>query len=163
MSHRVALVRALTDDDWPRVREIYAEGIATGVATFETEVPSSADLDVKWIPGQRWGIDLDGDLVGWAAITPFSARECYRGVAETSVYVAAAAAGRGVGRALVAHQRDAALAAGFWTLQAAVFAENAASLALHRRAGYREVGRRERIAQRDGRWHDTVLLELRAP
>lgn len=157
------VIRSLQEGHWEQVREIYAAGIATGIATFETEVPSATDLDAKWISGQRWvAAHPAGQLLGWAALTPTSSRACYRGVAETSVYVAPEASGRGVGRALVRHQIDAAFAAGFWTLQSSVFAENHASRALHRALGFREVGIRERIAQRDGRWHDTVLIELRS-
>lgn len=158
------LIRSLQDGDWPRVREIYAAGMDTGIATFEIEVPSAGDLDAKWLQGQRWvAVDAEGCLIGWAALTAVSGRPCYRGVAETSVYVDPAAAGRGVGRALVRHQLVAAVGAGFWTLQASVFAENRASLSVHQAEGFREVGVRERIAQRDGRWHDTVLLEYRSP
>lgn len=157
------VVRAMVEDDWDDVRRIYALGIATRNATFETEVPPADVLDSKWIPGQRWVIAVDDAVVGWAALTPVSARECYRGVAETSIYVDTAVTGRGLGRQLLAHQVDAALSGGFWTLQTAIFPENEASLALHRKAGFRDVGRRERIAQLDGVWRDTILLELRAP
>lgn len=157
------IVRALQPPDWGRVRGIYAAGIATGVATFESAVPPADELDSKWIIGQRWvAVDPTGQILGWAALTPTSSRRCYRGVVETSVYVAPEAAGRGVGRALVQHQVDAAFAAGFWTLQASIFAMNRASLVLHLSVGFREVGRRERIAQRDGIWHNTVIVELRS-
>ena len=158
------VVRALEPGDWERVREIYAAGMATGIATFETEVPSAQELDAKWVPHQRWvAVDADGRVLGWGALTPASTRHCYRGVAETSVYVAPEAAGRGVGRALVERQVDAAFAAGFWTLQSSIFVENHASLALHGSLGFRRLGVRERIAQRDGVWHDTVVVELRSP
>lgn len=154
-------LRALTATDWEAVRRIYAAGIATGNATFETEAPDADALDAKWIAGQRW-VATDGDeVLGWAALTAVSARECYRGVAETSVYVDLDHGGRGIGSLLVAHQVAAAFASGFWTLQTSIFPENHASLAIHRRAGFREVGRRERIAQLDGVWRDTVLLEIR--
>ncbi|GGS31134.1 MULTISPECIES: helix-turn-helix domain-containing GNAT family N-acetyltransferase [Actinokineospora] len=155
-------VRALAEDDWADVRRIYAEGIATGLATFETAVPSRASLDAKWLPGHRWVAEVDGAVVGWTAATPVSARECYSGVAETSVYVADGQRGRGVGRALLHKQVTAADADGLWTLQTSIFTENRASIALHHDAGYRTVGIRERIAQLDGVWHDTVLLERRS-
>lgn len=155
------VVRAMTATDLDEVRRIYALGIATRNATFETEVPSPQALDAKWIAGQRWVVELDGAVAGWAAMTQVSARHCYRGVGETSIYVDTALTGRGLGRALLARQVGAALAGGFWTLQTSIFPENEASLALHRRAGFREVGRRERIAQLDGAWRDTILLELR--
>lgn len=156
------LVRALSDGDWADVVRIYALGIATRNATFETEVPAAEALDAKWIPGQRWIITEDGAVLGWAAMTPVSARECYRGVAETSIYIDTAATSQGLGRALLAHQVEAASEGGIWTLQTSIFPENEASLAIHRRAGFREVGRRERIAQLDGVWRDTILLERRA-
>jgi L-amino acid N-acyltransferase YncA/DNA-binding transcriptional ArsR family regulator len=156
-------VRALEPGDWAAVRRIYAEGIATGTATFETAVPSRSTLDSKWLPDHRWVAVIDEDVVGWTAATPVSARDCYAGVAETSVYVAAGNRGRGVGRALLHKQVTAADAGGLWTLQTAIFTENRASIALHHAAGYRTVGIRERIAQRDGSWHDTVLLERRSP
>ncbi|SDT07792.1 metalloregulator ArsR/SmtB family transcription factor [Jiangella sp. DSM 45060] len=155
-------VRALTDADWPDVRRIYREGIDTGIATFETTVPASARLAAKWLPGHRWVAEIDGAVAGWTAVTPASGRDCYRGVGETSVYVASEHRGRGVGKALLRRQVTAADADGLWTLQTSVFTENRASLSLHHQAGYRTVGVRERIARRDGVWHDTVLLERRA-
>jgi L-amino acid N-acyltransferase YncA len=157
------VVRPLSDADWEAVRRIYAEGIATGEATFETEVPSREVLTAKWLPGHRWVAEQNGRVVGWTAMTAVSPRECYAGVVETSVYVADEARGRGVGRALVARQVAAADAAGLWTLQTAIFPENEVSIALHHRAGYRTVGVRERIARHHGRWRDTVLLERRSP
>lgn len=155
-------VRALQPGDWPAVRRIYGEGIATGIATFETTVPSRASLDAKWLPDHRWVAELDGEVVGWTAASPVSTRDCYAGVAETSVYVAEGHRGRGVGKALLHKQVTAADAAGLWTLQSAIFTENRASIALHHAAGYRTVGIRERIAQRDGVWHDTVFIERRS-
>lgn len=156
-------VRALADDDWPDVRRIYAEGISTGNATFETDVPTRAALDRKWLGGHRWVVAVDGAVTGWAAATPSSARACYEGVVETSVYVGAAHRGRGVGRALLHRQVSAADDDGIWTLQTSIFPENKASLTLHHAAGFRTVGVRDRIAVLDGRWRDTVLLERRSP
>ena len=162
MSNPVITVRAMGPADWDDVRRIYALGIATRNATFETEVPAADVLDAKWISGQRWVITDGGAVAGWAAMTPVSPRECYRGVVETSIYIDTTRSGQGLGTRLLAHQIDAAIAAGFWTLQTAIFPENDASLAIHRKAGFRDVGRRERIAQLDGVWRDTILLELRA-
>lgn len=156
-------VRALREEDWGAVRRIYGEGIATGVATFETDVPSRASLDVKWLPGHRWVAELEGEVVGWAAATPVSAREVYSGVAETSVYVADGYQGRGIGKALIRKQVMAADDGGLWTLQASIFSENRASVGLHHAAGFRTLGVRERIAQRDGVWYDTVFMERRSP
>ncbi|SEO43728.1 helix-turn-helix domain-containing GNAT family N-acetyltransferase [Amycolatopsis saalfeldensis] len=156
-------VRELEPGDWAAVRRIYGEGIATGIATFETTVPTRASLDAKWLPGHRWVAERDGEVVGWTASSPVSTRDCYAGVAETSVCVAEDQRGRGVGNVLLRKQVTAADDAGLWTLQTSVFAGNRAGLALHRAAGYRTVGIRERIAQRDGTWHDTVFLERRSP
>ncbi len=155
-------LRALEPGDWDAVRRIYADGIATGNATFETEVPPADVLDSKWLTGQRWVAELNGTVTGWASVSPTSQRDCYRGVGETSVYVDAASAGMGVGSALVRHQVAAADAAGLWTLQTSIFPENVASLAIHRAAGFRDIGYRERIAQLDGVWRDTIFLERRA-
>ncbi|MEU3771307.1 GNAT family N-acetyltransferase [Amycolatopsis keratiniphila] len=157
------IVRALREDDWDSVRRIYGEGIATGIATFETEVPSRETLDAKWLPGHRWVAEIGGEVVGWTAAVPVSERECYRGVAETSVYTAESHRGRGVGKALMHKQVTEADAAGLWTLQTSIFTDNRASIALHHSAGYRTVGIRERIARRDGAWLDTVFLERRGP
>jgi L-amino acid N-acyltransferase YncA/DNA-binding transcriptional ArsR family regulator len=154
-------VRAMQPGDWAAVRRIYAEGIATGVATFETTVPSRASLDARWLPEHRWVAEIDGVVVGWTALSPVSTRECYSGVAESSIYVADGHRGRGIGKALIRQQVVAADEAGLWTLQTAIFTENRASIALHHAAGYRTVGIRERIAQLNGAWHDTVLIERR--
>ncbi|GAB2985666.1 GNAT family N-acetyltransferase [Amycolatopsis acidiphila] len=154
-------VRALRDEDWAAVRRIYGEGIATGIATFETAVPSRASLDAKWLPGHRWVAELDGEVVGWAAATPVSARDCYAGVAETSIYVADGHRGRGIGKALIRKQVMAADEDGLWTLQTSIFTGNRAGIGLHHAAGFRTVGIRERIAQLNGTWHDTVFVERR--
>jgi L-amino acid N-acyltransferase YncA len=156
-------VRPLLGSDWPDVLRIYGEGIATRNATFETEVPSSDVLDAKWLTGHRWVGEVDGVVAGWAALSRVSARPCYAGVAETSVYVGDGFRGLGVGRALVARQVEAADTAGLWTLTTAIFPENAASISLHHALGFRTVGIRERIARLDGVWRDTVLIERRSP
>ena len=155
--------RAMLDTDLPMVREIYAEGIATGHATFETQVPDLATLADKWLPGHRWVAEIDGSVVGWTGASPTSSRACYSGVAETSVYVAERARGRRVGRALLHRQVTEADGGGLWTLQTAIFPENRSSLALHRSAGYQTLAVRSRIAQLDGVWRDTVLMERRGP
>jgi phosphinothricin acetyltransferase len=153
----------MTEADWPDVAAIWEEGIATGIATFETEPPSWQVFDAGRLRERRFVAELDEGVVGWAALSPVSSRPCYAGVAENSVYVAAAARSRGVGTALMRALVEAAGAAGIWTIQCSVFPENTASLALHERAGFRVVGRRERIAQLDGIWRDTLFLELRLP
>jgi len=157
--------RAMTDDDLPVVRDVYAEGIATRNATFETEAPEVSTMATKWLPGHRWVAEADVDgvtrVVGWTAISPVSERACYAGVGESSVYVAESARGRGVGKALLWRQVNEADAGGLWTLQTSVFPENRASIALHHSAGYATLAVRSRIAQLDGVWRDTVLLERR--
>jgi L-amino acid N-acyltransferase YncA/DNA-binding transcriptional ArsR family regulator len=156
------VVRPVTDDDLDTVLAIYAEGLETRNATFETKVPTVAALRRRWMPNLAWVAELEGEVVGWAAVAATSSRECYRGVGESMVYVAGSARGRGVGRALLFTQVNEADAAGVWTLQASVFPENRASLALHHAAGYRTLAVRTRIAQLDGEWRDTVLLERRS-
>ena len=155
------VVRALRPDDWPNVAAIFTEGIATGDATFETAVPGWEEWDAAHLPAHRLVAELDGDVAGWCAIVPYSRRAVYRGVGEESVYVAERARRRGVGRALLEALVESARSGGLWTLQAGIFPENEASLALHRALGFREVGVRERIGRLDGTWRDVVLLELR--
>jgi L-amino acid N-acyltransferase YncA len=140
---------------------IFAEGIASGNGTFETTVPSWEDWDAGHLPEHRFVAELDDEVAGWIAVVPYSRRAVYRGVGEESVYVAERARGRGVGRALLSTLIASARDGGLWTLQAGIFPENEASLALHRLLGFREVGTRERIGQLDGAWRDVVLLELR--
>jgi L-amino acid N-acyltransferase YncA len=157
------VIRPLTAADWPAVRGIYEEGIAGGDATFETAAPGWTDWDRAHLAGHRLVAVAGGRVVGWAALSPTSARPAYAGVAEASLYVAGAAAGRGVGRALLERLVEGAEADGIWTVQAGIFPENAASLALHRRCGFRTVGVRERVGKLEGRWRDVVLLERRSP
>lgn len=154
-------VRAMEAADWADVRRIYAEGIATGHATFETEVPDRRALDRAWLPDHRWVAEADGGVVGWAAATPVSDRAAYAGVAETSVYVGEGHRGRGVGKALIHRQVTAADDAGLWTLQTSIFPENRAGIALHQSAGFRTLGVRERIGRHHSVWRDTVFLERR--
>ncbi len=157
----------LTPADWPAVRAIYEEGIATGNATFETAAPEWPAWDAARLPccrlvAQRGTTRRGRRVLGWAALSPVSSRAVYRGVAEVSIYVAAAARGQGVGRLLMGGLVAASEEAGLWTLQAGIFPENAASLALHRAFGFRVVGRRERLGQLHGVWRDALLLERRS-
>lgn len=155
-------VSLMTATDWPAVRAIYEEGIATGNSTFETTTPDWAAWDAAHRPDCRLVARHHERVIGWTALTPVSSRLVYGGVAEDSIYVAAAARGRGVGRALLAALVDASEAAGIWTLQAGIFPENAASLALHLACGFQIVGRRQRISFHQGAWRDFMLLERRS-
>jgi L-amino acid N-acyltransferase YncA len=148
--------------DWSAVAAIYAEGIATGDATFETEVPSWERWDAAHLPEHRLVAVDGGEVLGWTAVGQVSDRCAYAGVVEHSVYVAAAARGRRIGRLLLDALAASTEAAGIWTIQCGVFPENVASLALHRAAGFRAIGVRERPGRLHGRWRDVVLLERRS-
>jgi phosphinothricin acetyltransferase len=150
-------------EDWDAVARILAEGIATGQATFETEVPAWEAWDRSHLPAHRLVAAEDGRVLGWAALAPVSPRPVYAGVAEVSVYVAADARGRGVGAALLDALVRSSEHVGIWTLQAGIFPENDASLRLHRSAGFRVVGRRERLGRLHGTWRDVLLVERRSP
>jgi phosphinothricin acetyltransferase len=155
-------ITPMTPADWPAVRAIYLEGIATGDATFETEAPSWEEWNAGHLPECRQVARRGEDVLGWVALSPVSGRCVYAGVAEVSVYVAERARGHGAGRALL----DAVIAAseerGLWSLQAGVFPENSASIGLLKRCGFREVGVRERLGKMGDRWRDVVLLERRS-
>jgi phosphinothricin acetyltransferase len=155
-------IETMRPDDWSQVRSIYLEGIAAGDATFETEAPAWELWDATHLGGCRLVARDGGSLLGWAALSRVSNRSVYGGVAEVSIYVAAIARGRGIGKVLLASLIDAAERSGLWTLQAGIFPENEASLRLHRRCGFREVGRRERIGKLRGVWRDVLLLERRS-
>lgn len=160
-------IRAMTEADGAAVLAIYEEGIATGHATFETGVPDWPAFSAARRPDCRLVAIDGGGVIGWAMVSPTSSRPVYRGVGEVGIYIAAAARGRGVGDALLGGLVLESEAAGIWTLQAGVFPENAASLALHTRHGFRELGRRERIGLMAhgplaGRWRDVILLERRS-
>jgi L-amino acid N-acyltransferase YncA len=156
-------VRELRRADWPAVAAIYAEGLCTGNATFETEVPAWEAWTSTHLDSHRLVAQLDGEVVGWTALAPASTRAVYAGVVEESIYVAGAAQGRGVGSALLTSLVAGADRAGIWTIQTGIFPENVASLALHRRCGFRTVGTRERLGRLNGVWRDVILLERRSP
>ena len=156
------VIRSLLPDEWSAVRRIYQEGIATGNATFEQAAPEWEEWDAGKLAVPRLAAELDGAMVGWAALSPTSKRHVYRGVAEVSVYVAASARGQGVGRALLSALVEQSEAAGIWTLQAGIFPENAASVRLHEQCGFRIVGHREKIGQMHGVWRDVLLMERRS-
>jgi L-amino acid N-acyltransferase YncA len=156
------MIDRMRQTDWGRVRVVYAEGLSTGEATFETEAPTWETWDAAHLPFGRLVAREGGIVKGWAALSPVSSRRAYAGVAEVSVYVGQDFRGGGIGKALLEALVRESEENGVWTLQASVFPENAASVALHRRCGFREVGRRERIGKLGGRWRDTVLLERRS-
>jgi L-amino acid N-acyltransferase YncA len=152
----------LRPEHWPQVAAIYAEGLATGDASFETEVPSWERWHEVHLQDHRFVALRDGKVVGWVAVSNVSDRCVYGGVVENSVYVAAAARGRGVGLRLLERLIASTEAAGIWTIQTGIFPENTASLRLHERADFELVGRRKRLGKLNGRWRDVLLLERRS-
>ena len=158
-----------TADDWPAVRRIYTEGIATGHATFVDQPPSWPEFDDTRLPDHRLlAIDATGAALGWVALTHVSSKPVYRGVVEHSIYIAAHARGRGVGRHLLQALISSTEQAGIWTIQTGIFPENTASLALHHTAGFRTVGTRERVGRMNygpkaGTWRDVIAIERRSP
>ena len=157
-------VIAMTPEHADDVLRIYQAGIDSGDATFEPAAPGWAEFDAKFLPEVRLvALSPDGSVLGWVALSSVSSRRVYAGVAEVSVYVAPEAARRGVGRHLLDAAIEASETAGIWTLQAGIFPENAASLALHAKAGFRTVGVRERMGRQGDKWRDVVLLERRSP
>jgi phosphinothricin acetyltransferase len=156
------LIEELTPDHWPQVAAIYQDGISSGDATFETEIPSWEVWDTNHFPHSRLIAMVSGKIAGWAALSPVSKRVVYQGVAEVSVYVASTAQRRGVGTTLLGALVLSSEQNGVWTLQAGIFPENEVSLYLHKKHGFRVVGRRERIGLRAGIWRDVILMERRS-
>jgi len=148
--------------DWEQVRSIYLEGLGSGNSTFETEAPSWEQWDKAHLQFARLVMRNGDEISGWAALSPISKRSVYRGVAELTVYVSESARGQGIGRALLEALIEESERNGVWALQASIFPENTASVKLHLRCGFREVGRRERIAMLHGIWRDTLLFERRS-
>jgi phosphinothricin acetyltransferase len=148
--------------DWQQVRHIYLEGLATGQASFETETPSWEQWNEARLPHPRLVARGEGRVIAWAALSPLSKRPCYAGVAEVSIYVAADARGRGIGKSLLEKLIEESESNGIWSLYGATFPENAASIRMQLACGFRIVGRRERIAQHHGIWRDTIVMERRS-
>ena len=161
MAPAVTIVR-MQPSDWPSVRAIYLEGIATGNATFATTAPDWPAWDAAHLPHCRLVARDTSAILGWAALSPYSRRAVYAGVAEVSIYVAESARGQGIGVELMSALVTESEAKGIWTLQAGIFPENAASIGLHQRFGFRVVGVRERIGEMNGVWRDVVLMERRS-
>jgi phosphinothricin acetyltransferase len=155
-------LRSLRPADWPSVRRIYEEGIATGHATFETEPPSWEEWDRRHVQRCRMVLEEDGQILGWAALSPASDRCVYGGVAEVSVYVTSRAQGRGVGTGLLRALVRCSEKEGFWTLQAGIFPENRSSIHIHEKCGFRSVGTRERLGRMGGSWRDVLFMERRS-
>ena len=152
----------MTASDWEQVRAIYVEGLREGNSTFETQAPSWEAWDEAHLKSPRLVMRADDKVLGWAALSPVSRRSVYSGVAELTIYVTESERGKGIGRALLEQLIEESEQAGIWTLQASIFPENAASIELHLKSGFREVGRRERIAKLNGVWRDTILFERRS-
>ena len=156
------MIRTLQESDALAVLEIYRQGLDTGEASFETRAPEWPTWNARYLPCCRL-VQVEAEIVqGWAALAPVSARDCYRGVAEVSIYGASAQHGRGLGNKLMAALVEASEQNGFWSLYSSIFPENQATRRMHLRHGFREVGIRERIAQQNGRWRDTLILERRS-
>jgi L-amino acid N-acyltransferase YncA len=155
-------IRPLLPDDWPKIKSIYEEGIATRNATFEEQAPAWEEWDSAHLGDGRLVALYEEKVVAWAALTSVSGRCVYSGVAEVSVYVGAAMRGKGIGGELLDMLIKDSEEKGYWTLQAGIFPENNASMALHQKFGFRIVGRRERLGKMDNRWRDVVLLERRS-
>lgn len=157
------IVEEMKSSDWPQVAAIYQEGIDTKIATFQNELPSWEEWDRGHCKSCRL-VARNGDIIiGWAALSPVSSRCVYAGVAELSIYVAKAYQGQQVGTALMEKLIQCSEESGFWTIQASIIKENIASLKLHKKSGFREVGYREKLGKMDtGKWHDVVLVERRS-
>lgn len=156
------IIDKMKDEDWEDVASIYRDGIATNNATFETGSPEWEKWNESHLCDCRLVARNEGRIIGWAALSPVSTRCVYSGVAEVTIYVAGSARGIGVGKALLRALIDESERIGIWTLQGGIFPENAASIALTKACGFREVGRRERIGQMDGIWRDVILIERRS-
>ena len=161
-NHRLILFQPLGKQHWLQVRQIYLQGIATGQATFQQDAPEWPLWDEGHLPHSRLVAVVADNVIGWAALSPVSARPVYRGVAEVSVYVGEACRGKGLGHQLLQELVQQSEQNGIWTLQSSIFPENKASVHIHEKCGFRLMGRRERIGQLNGVWRDTVILERRS-
>ncbi len=159
---RKTMLREMTEQDAPHVLAIYKMGLETRNATFETEVPSWSDWDAKHHAHSRFVFVEDEKILGWIALAPTSARKVYAGVAEVSVYIDTTVLGRGIGSKLMAQVILSSEEQGIWTLYSSVFPENEATLRLHKKFGFRVIGKQEKIAKLDDQWRDTILLERRS-
>ena len=154
-------IRPLIASDFPQVAAIYKKGLATGFASFETKVPDWNTWNLKFLDCCRFVLVLNDKVIGWCALSNVSKRKVYSGVAEDTIYIDRDYQGKSLGKKLLLHLISESKKNGFWTLQAAIFSQNKSSIALHKACGFREIGIREKIAKRDGKWHDNVLMERR--
>ncbi|MDQ1095870.1 MULTISPECIES: GNAT family N-acetyltransferase [Chryseobacterium] len=155
-------IKTITQDHFSEVAEIYRQGLATGIATFQNEVPSWEEWDRGHLAFCRIAVSENDKILGWAALTPASGRSVYAGVAEVSIYIAEEERGKGIGTLLLNELIGQSEANGIWTLQSGIFSENKGSIRLHEKCGFRQVGYRERIAKKNGIWKDTVFMERRS-
>ena len=155
-------IRTMTPGDWEQVSQIYKEGINTGIATFELNVPSYESWDQAHLDTCRLIAEEGGNTLGWAALSPVSSRCVYGGVGEVSVYIASKSRGKGVGKLLMEQLIKESEEAGFWTLQSGIFPENYASIKLHEKVGFRYIGKREKVGKIHGIWKDNLLFEKRS-
>ena len=155
-------IELLEKKHYPSVSKIYKEGLATGIASFETNIPDWEKWDKKFLRQCRYVVLIENEVVAWCALSSISKREVYKGVAEDTIYVSKLHQGKGIGKKLLKHLINESEKAGFWTLQAGIFSENKASIKLHKDCGFRIVGVRESIAKREGKWHDNVLMDRRS-
>lgn len=162
MGNKEFLINNLEKEDWEQVCSIYLEGIDTGNATFQKEAPTWEEWDAAHLLTCRLVAREDMKIFGWIALSPVSSRCVYSGVAEVSIYVSQTHRGQGIGSALLKSLIDLSEKNGYWTVQAGVFPENEASIKLHKKFGFREIGRRERIGKMNGVWRDVILLERRS-
>lgn len=155
-------IRSFQKKDYSACAKIYKDGMDTGIATFETKVPDWNAWNAKFLKQCRFVAEANQTILGWCALTPFSSREVYKGVAEVTIYVAKEAQQKGIGKLLLQHLIEESEKVNFWTLQAKIFAENTVSINLHKNCGFRVVGTREKLGMRGGIWYDNVLLERRS-
>ncbi len=155
-------IRPLLASDYLFVASIYRKGILTGIATFETEIPDWKSWNQKFLESCRFVIENNEQILGWAALSSVSNREVYKGVAEDTIYIDTDYQARNLGKQLLYQLIHCSEKNGFWTLQAAIFPQNKPSIALHKSCGFREIGIRKKIAKRDGKWYDNILLERRS-
>lgn len=156
------VLRLFAKDDFKQVQNIYAEGLKTGIATFETKVPPWSEWDKKYIKSCRLVAELNDEIIGFAVLAQVSNRNVYKGVAEVSIYISEAIRGKGVGKLLLNTLITESETQGFWTLHAGIFPENKTSIRLHKSCGFRVVGVKEKIGKLNGEWYDNCLLERRS-